>query len=301
MKKKKGMTRRAFIKKSSITAIGAAGSTLFLTSPQAAWSETGQTPVALIRNREVLDESGNAKYEVILEMLDTAVTALLEESDPVKAWKKIVKPHDRVGIKSNEWSYLPTPARLEEAINRRLLDAGVGEKNIKIQDRGIYKDDFFLKATALINTRPMRTHHWSGVGSLIKNYITFVQKPYEYHGDSCADLATLWKLPAVKGKTRLNVLVMLTPLFHGVGPHHFNPRYLWKYYGILVGFDPVAVDAVGVRILQNKRKAFFAEERPLLPPPKHIFLADTRHHLGTAAMDQIKLIKIGDTGDILID
>jgi len=35
----------------------------------------------------------------------------------------------------------------------------------------------------------------------------------------------------VKGKTRLNVLVMFTPQFHSFGPHSFNPKYVWKYYG----------------------------------------------------------------------
>lgn len=300
MKEKRTLTRREFIKRSSLTAAGAAGSSLFLASPQPVRSETAQTPVILIRDKAVLDDSGKPSYEAIARMMDAAVTTLVDEKEPIKAWQKIVKPEDRVGIKSNVWDYLPTPGELEQAIKKRLIDAGVGEENIKIQDRGLFKDEFFLNATALINTRPLRSHHWSGVGSLIKNYITFVPKPYEYHGDSCADLAALWKLPAVSGKTRLNILVMLTPLFHGVGPHHFNPRYIWNYYGLLVGFDPVALDAVGVRIFQNKRRAFFGEDRPLLPPPKHIFLADTRHHLGTADMDRIKLIKLGYGEDILI-
>jgi hypothetical protein len=157
-----------------------------------------------------------------------------------------------------------------------------------------------MNATALINARPMRTHHWSGVGSLIKNYIQFVKKPHEFHPDSCADLATIWKLPLVKGKTRLNILVLFTPLFHGIGPHHFSTKYTWAYKGILLGLDPVAVDSVGVRILMAKRREFFKEERPLNPPPKHIFLADTRHHLGTADPGKIDLIKLGWKEHILL-
>jgi hypothetical protein len=60
-------------------------------------------------------------------------------------------------------------------------------------------------ATALINARPMRSHHWAGVGSLIKNYIMFIPEPISIHPDSCADLASIWDLPVVKGKTRLKV------------------------------------------------------------------------------------------------
>jgi hypothetical protein len=93
---------------------------------------------------------------------------------------------------------------------------------------------------------------------------------------------------------------MLTPLFHGVGPHDFNPKYVWSYSGLLVGFDPVAVDATGVRILTAKRRQFFGEDRPINPPPKHIFLADTRHHIGTADPDQIELVRLGWKEDILI-
>ncbi len=128
----------------------------------------------------------------------------------------------------------------------------------------------------------------------------FVKEPSDYHSDSCADLASIWKLPLVQGKTRLNILVLYTPLFHGIGPHHFNPKYTWAYNGLLVGFDPVAVDSIGVRILLAKRKEFFGEVRPLNPPPKHILLADTRYQLGTADRKKIDLIKIGWKAGILI-
>ena len=233
-------------------------------------------------------------------MIDEAVRLLTNEKDTLQAWQQLIKPEDIVGIKSNVWRYLRTPIELEDIIKNRIKQCGVSENSIDIDDRGISGNPVFQKSTALINVRPMRTHDWSGVGSLIKNYIMFVDKPSVYHPDSCADLAKLWYLPHVKGKTRLNILVMLTPLFHGMGPHHFSPKYTWAYNGLLVGFDPVAVDATGVRIIQAKRKQFFGEDRPINPPPKHIFLADTRHHLGTADPNKIELIKVGWEKDILI-
>jgi hypothetical protein len=104
----------------------------------------------------------------------------------------------------------------------------------------------------------------------------------------------------VKGKTRLNILVMLTPLFHSVGPHGYSSEYVWNYGGIIVGTDPVACDAVGLKIIQAKRKNYFKEDRPLNPPAKHIELADTRHNLGTADLKKIELIKLGWKEDVLI-
>ncbi len=290
-------TRRQFIKDSASTAAGL----MFLNF----WDKTfagndKKSRVVLVRHEQAVDNLNEPRPEIVQRMLDDAVCALLDTDDPIKAWKKILNPEDIVGIKTNVWNYLPTTQVVEQAIKKRVMGTGVKEENIGIRDRGVLNDPLFQKSTALINARPIRTHHWAGVGTLIKNYIMFVDKPWDYHEDSCADLAKIWFLPPVKKKTRLNVLVMFTPLFHGVGPHHFNPQYIWSYNGLLVGLDPVAVDAVGVRILQAKRNQFFKDDRPLNPPPKHIFLADTRHHLGTSDPDKIELIKLGWKKDIFI-
>lgn len=96
------------------------------------------------------------------------------------------------------------------------------------------------------------------------------------------------------------MLVMLTPLFHGIGPHHFDREFVWPYKGLLVGTDPVAIDSVGVRILQAKRLVYFGEERPLKPPAHHVKFADIRHKLGISDPARIDLIKLGWTKDILI-
>lgn len=284
-------TRRDFLKNA---AASAAAGTLFLGDTASAAPDPGpKSRVVLIRDRGLLDAAGMPKKDVIGRMLDEAVTALMGEREPLAAWKRLFRPADIVGVKTNEWNYLRTPLVLEEAIRKRIMDTGVKGKNISVRDRGIRGDDIFDRSTALVNVRPLRTHHWAGVGSLIKNYILFTRIPFMYHGDSCADLAEIWNFPEVKGKTRLNVLVMITPLFHGVGPHHFNRKYVWAYQGLLVGTDPVAVDSTGVRILLAKRREFFREDRPLSPPPKHVFLADTRHHLGTADPKKIELVRLG--------
>ncbi|MGB2803285.1 MAG: DUF362 domain-containing protein [Candidatus Zixiibacteriota bacterium] len=259
-----------------------------------------KTKVILIRDPDVMDAKGRIDGKVIQRMLDEAVTALFEKKEPVEAWKLLVKPEDIVGIKSNVWGPLPTPKELEQAIKRRVMDAGVQEKNIEIDDRGVLQSKIFGQATALINARPLRTHAWSGVGGCIKNYIMFVPKPSKYHGNSCEDLGAIWNLPLVKGKTKLNILVMLEPLFHGVGRHHFDATYTWQYKGLLVGTDPVALDAVGVQIFQAKRLAYFEKERPLKPPVHHIVFADTKHKVGTSDLRKIELVKLGWKEGILI-
>ncbi|MDI6783601.1 MAG: DUF362 domain-containing protein [bacterium] len=300
--KKKGITRRDFIKQTVVTTMAGSlltqiGIDLFAEEKKSAMRKT---PVILIRHENAVAQDGKINADMIQQMLDTAVTTLLDKKDSATAWKLLLKPSDVVGIKSNVWHYLPTPPALEQAIVRRVKEAGVPEKNISIDDRGVLHNRIFLNSTALINVRPLRTHYWSGIGSCIKNYIMFTPTPSAYHSDACSDLAAVWQFPIVKGKTRLNILSVLTPQFYGRGPHGFDKRFVWNYNGLLVGTDPVAVDAVGAQLLQRKRIAYFGEDRPMETTPKHISVADKKYGLGISDLNQIELVKLGWTTDILI-
>jgi Domain of unknown function (DUF362)/TAT (twin-arginine translocation) pathway signal sequence len=300
---RRSLTRRDFLKAAAVTPIaGAIGG--FCTSagtagvPSSAPASTSR--VVLVRDAAAVGEARKLDGPVIQKMLDDAVAALFGEKDAAAAWKKIVGPTDVVGIKTNSWNYLPTGKEVEEAIRSRVLEAGVPADKVAIADRGVLTNPVFQAATVLINARPARVHYWAGMGSCIKNYIQFVPKPSDYHDDACADLATIWSLPVVKDRTRLNVLVMLTPLFHNIGPRGFSESYLWPYKGLLVGKDPVAVDATGYRIIQAQRQKHFGEDKPLETSAHHIMLADTRHKLGTSDPNLIEVIKLGWKDDILI-
>ena len=294
--KKVAITRRDFIRGTACAALAASlGVRAEAQDPAAA-----KTRVVLMRDAEALNAQMQPNAEVIQRMLDDAVCALFGVKDPVAAWKQIIKPADIVGIKTNVWEKLSTPKEVEQALKKRVIVAGVSEEKIAIDDRGVLKNPIFQNATALINTRPFRSHHWAGVGGCIKNYIMFSDNPPSWHDDSCANLAGVWDLPACRDKTRLNILVMLTPLFHGKGPHHFNASYTWDYKGLILSADPVAADATGLRILQAKRKAHFGKEEPLYVPPKHIQVAETKYRLGLADPGRIDLVKVGWAQDLLI-
>lgn len=291
------ITRRDFLKAASMAPL--AGAIIpALKAGQA--GAGGKVRVVLVRDPNALDASGKPDGAVIQRMLDEAVRVLEREKDVAAAWKKLIKPDDIVGIKTNVWDKLPTTKEVEQAIKRGVMSVGVPEGKVSIDDRGVLRNPVFQNATALINARPARTHHWAGMGSCIKNYIQFVPRPSDYHGDTCADLAAIWSLPHVKGRTRLNVLVMLAPLFHGIGPSSYSKEYTWPYRGLIVSRDPVAADATGLRVLLAKRREHFGEDRPLPMTPHHIFLADTRHHLGVSAEDRIELVRLGWQDGVLI-
>ena len=291
------LSRRNFLKGMGAAVVGGAVGVQGLGGEVRTAQSTSR--VVMIRNESAVGDDGALNGEVVQAMMDEAMTALFGLDSADDCWRMIIKPEDVVGIKTNIWRHLPTPPEVESALRRGALVAGVPEENIGMGDQNVLRLDIFRRTTALLNARPMRTHAWSGVGSLIKNYIMFDHPP-DYHDDACADLATLWRLPIVRDKTRLNVLVMLTPQFHNIGPHHFDPMYVWPYKGLIVSTDPVAADAIGLRIIQAKRQEVFGEDRPLQPTAHHIRLADTAHGLGNADMSRIDLVRVGWEGEALI-
>jgi len=288
----KPITRRDFMRTTAGFAFGAAVGLKI--------ESQAKTSVVLVRDKNILDANLSISEKTVQQMLDSAVMTLTGENDPVAAFRRLIKPDDIVGIKSNVWYHLPTPPELERAIQSRILDTGVQKENISIDDRGVLRDPVFQKATAIINVRPLRTHYWSGIGGCIKNLIMFAPWPSRYHPDSCADLALVWKLPVVKDKVRLNILCALTPQFHGRGPHHYDRRYVWPYKGIIAGIDPVAVDSVGLELITAKRRDYFGKEIKFNTLPKHIHMAQIKHNLGVSDLNKIELIKLGWQEDILI-
>jgi hypothetical protein len=292
---KPALTRRDFMRGLACGALGLAlGDELRAAEPPASRK---RARVVLVRDEKAIGPGGGLNAKVVAQMLDDSLCALLDEKRAPDCWRRLVKPSDLVGIKTNAWQPLGTPPEVEQAIKRRLLEAGVPEDRIRIDDRGARQT--LAACTALINVRPLRAHYWAGIGGCIKNYIIFAPQPSAYHPDSCADLAALWSLPAVRGKTRLNLLLALTPQFYGRGPHGWDPRYVWPYQGVFLSQDPVAVDALGAQLLQVKRRLYFGEDKPITPT-KHILLAEFRHHLGVSDLKRIDLLRLGWKKEMLI-
>ncbi|UCD70694.1 MAG: DUF362 domain-containing protein [Syntrophobacterales bacterium] len=289
-------TRRDFLRRTAYTAAATVLGTQMIAEGEPAHQKRSR--VVLVRHPDALDKDHNPNAKVIQHMLDEGVKTLFGTEDTIEAWRNLIEPNDLIGIKSNVWAYLPTPKEVEEAIWRRIIDSGLPENRILMDDRGARTS--LARCTRLINVRPLRTHYWSGIGGCLKNYIMFVRLPFRYHPNACANLGHIWTLPIVKDKTRLNVLVVLRPLFHGRGPHHYNPNYVWDYKGILVSSDPVAVDAVGVRLLSAKRRDHFGEDTPFPKLTHHVTYADIRHNIGVSDPKRIDLIKVGWTEGILI-
>jgi hypothetical protein len=299
-KSKRVITRRDFIRTGSYVAMGSLMGLPWPGDVAAGQPAEAESRVVLIRDKDLIDNAGDIRTNNLGDMLDQAVQTLFVAGDAAAVWQQLFDADDVVGIKSNVWWHLPTPAVLEEILQERLIAAGVKKQNISVDDRGVRRNPVFRNSTALINVRPMRTHAWSGLGTLLKNYIMFVSSPWMYHGNACEKLGAIWQKSNLRSKTRLNILVMITPLFHGVGPHHFSRKYTWTYNGLIVSADPVAADATGARIIQAQRTRYFGEDRPISPRPLHIEAGETRFGLGNCHPERIELLKLGWQEDVLI-
>ncbi|NIQ37634.1 MAG: DUF362 domain-containing protein [Proteobacteria bacterium] len=290
------ITRRDFLRGSTYAAVATLLGTPAITAGQQ--ESEKRSRVVLVRHPDALAKGRNPNGDVIQQMLDDGVRTLLNIDDTTEAWRQLIDPNSLVGIKTNVWAYLPTPKEVEGAILNRLADSGLPRARVRMDDRGARTT--LADCTQLINVRPLRTHHWSGIGGCLKNYIMFVSLPFWYHPNACASLGRIWTLPIVKGKTRLNILVVLRPLFYGRGPHHYNSSYVWDYKGILLSSDPVAVDAIGVQLLSAKRRDYFGEEKPFTRRTHHVTYADLKYNVGVGDPKRIDLIRVGWTEGALI-
>jgi len=277
------ITRRDLLKGAAYTTLGVAMGL----DPLRAIAEAASKPittVVIVRSKDVLDKDGNVSKPVLEKMLDKGVARLSGKKPVGDAWKTYIKPEDAVGIKMSHVS-VPTHTELTDLISRRVTAIGV--KTAEVWDRDVKKPEGF---TAIINAPGLKTHGLSGIAASIKNYAGCYPKPSQFHGDSCANLAEMWQAPSLVGKTKLIIIDALKILYNG-GPQ-FDPRYIWDYKGLILGTDPVAVDAVCLSLIVKKRNEVQPPQWIISPPPKHIEVADTKYKLGTSDLSKIRIVEM---------
>ena len=107
--------------------------------------------------------------------------------------------------------------------------------------------------TAIINVPVLKDHDLSGVSLGMKNFYGVIHNPNKYHDNNCNPyIADLCAHPLIAKKLRLVICDGLKGQYHG-GPA-FRPQWSWPAATLLVGNDPVAVDRVGLEIIEEKRR-----------------------------------------------
>ncbi len=145
----------------------------------------------------------------------------------------------------------------------------------------------------MINVPILKDHSLAGVTLAMKNMYGVIHNPADLHGKDCSPyIADLNVLPDIKTKSRLVICDAMTACYEG-GPG-FNPQYSWKYNGLIVATDPVALDYIGWQVIEGKRKeAGLKTLQEVGRPPKYIGVAaDAQHRLGTNDPNRIHLVEI---------
>jgi len=133
MTKPSDTSRRDFLKTFLVgaAALGASGTLAHAEEPAA------KSRVVLARDGNVFGADGALDHGRTLNLLDRAMEAMYELSDPVAAWKKVIRPGERVSLKVNVLGGkgLRSNPMLVDAICERLQGAGVRARDIIVWDR----------------------------------------------------------------------------------------------------------------------------------------------------------------------
>jgi hypothetical protein len=292
------LTRRDFVRNAVGTTVGV--SVLGAVGETESGEVAGASRVVVVRDQNALQEDNTVRAPVLEKMFEQTLVRLTGQKTLKDAWLSLVKPDDVIGFVptfASTRGHNPnhTHQELVNVVEASLLEAGFAKDRV----RNVQGDaEFCQKCTALVNLPALKAHWLTGIGTVLKNYIMFSARPSSYHNENNVKLGEIWNLPSVKGKTKLVLVDALRPLCDR-GPQS-DPRYMWAYGGLVAGTDPVAVETICLRIINNKREALHGEPWPLSPPPLCVAAADEQYHLGTSKMSEIRVESFGWTQDMLI-
>ena len=153
---------------------------------------------------------------------------------------------------------------------------------------------FSKECDKVINMAILKDHGLSGVTLCLKNLAYgLCDNNGRFHGPAVIGpfIADFCAHPEVRKKVVLHMIDGLEACYDQ-GPAPRNPRVIWSADTLWLGTDPVALDAVGFKVIDDKRKAVgVAALKDTGRPCDHIELA-ARKGVGIADLGRIKVERI---------
>jgi hypothetical protein len=268
--------------------------------------------------------------EAIREMLDASITELTGLDDPIAAWAALFDPSEHVAIKVNTfrnsliWTHVP----LVMAVTECLQEAGVPGEQIVIFDyytseleeagypvnkdspgvrcygsdeaytgdwdvtgRKIRLSDILLNCDALINIPILKSHMLAGITFAMKNHYGSLLNPATLHGNIGRATAELNALPPIKDRTRLIIGDMLAACLSYRGSYPYWESD-WTGDSILMSFDPVAHDTVGLEMLSQLKTDNGSNPTGVINMATSCLESGAELGLGTNDSDNMDLVEV---------
>ncbi len=237
--------------------------------------------VVVVRHDGACSSPDDIATDAVRQMLDAAITELTGLDDAQRAWRTLFDPTERIAMKVNTINHYGTSTPLAYAVAEKLQAIGVVAENIVIFDRNTgelqragytlnedgpgvrcratrgYREprdvagttqqlsDILLDCDALINLPLLKQHGFSGLSFAMKNHYGSIDRPSSIHFDYCAPgIAQVNALPEIRDRTRLIIGDVLK-----MCPLNWNQAVVGNT--LLMSFDPVAHDYIGMQILTS--------------------------------------------------
>jgi len=271
-------------------------------------------------------EGSTLQSEALKQMLDVSVTRLTGVQDSLMAWKVLFDPTERIAIKVNTlpfgsfWTHVP----LVMAVVERLQAAGVPAEQIIIYDRAsrdltkggfsINKDgpgvrcygtdgnyqtgwkigdtnvgltEILMGCDGLIDMPILKTHSMDGAGMsfAMKNHYGTFDQPQNFHYEKLlTGLPELNALGPIKDRTRLIV---------GDGLKIVQDSWYTAFDSdfICMSFDPVAHDALGLKVLNEVQAANGLQTEPIRARATQWLKNAAALGIGTDQMENIDFVE----------
>jgi len=184
--------------------------------------------------------------EVVLPLAGSLVESLDLNPNNIIIWDRTARELARAGYELNK-------SETGIRIMGTKEDVGYDEERLITVNEGITVQASRILSRMcahLVNVPVLKDHERSGVTISMKNHFGSIDNPRSCHGDNCNPaIPNINRDPLVAEKTRLIFCDAIQGIYQG-GPGG-TPQ--WVQNELMASFDPVALDYVGLNIIEKKR------------------------------------------------
>jgi len=243
---------------------------------------TARSRVVEVLSTTVLPRADAVDEIVLSEMFGLGLRVLTGAGTTQNAWRRILGTAKRITLKFNSVGagVLGTNGAMARVLVESLVEAGYRRQDLALveipgsvaRDLGTRAPEegwgteipvgsgseelanYLLAADAVINVPLLKTHQIAGMSGALKNLShALIRHPARYHANGCSPyVGQVVVRQEVSAKVRLNIVNALRVVARH-GPDAAEGDIV-THRGLLFGFDPVAVDAVGhERLIAHRR------------------------------------------------